>query len=41
MLPIVKKKASLGLTRPMSYHPVSQHAVAQVTLTVDRVGPRR
>ena len=39
LLPIVRKKASLGLARPMSYHPVIQHAVAQVTLTVDWVGP--
>jgi hypothetical protein len=40
LLAIVTKKASLGLTSPISYHPVIQHAVAQATLALDWVGPR-
>ena len=28
VLPIVQGKSSLGMTRPMSYHPEVQHAVA-------------
>ena len=35
----VKAKKSLGLSRTMAYHPEVQHAMAQLTLALDPVGP--
>ncbi|HEY7065134.1 MAG TPA: acyl-CoA dehydrogenase family protein [Chloroflexota bacterium] len=33
------KRTSLGLSRPMAYHPEYQHAVAEMTLALDSVEP--
>jgi alkylation response protein AidB-like acyl-CoA dehydrogenase len=38
-LPAVKAKTSLGLTRSMAYHPEIQHAVAEMMLAFDPIGP--
>ena len=38
-LPAVKKKTSLAVSRSMAYHPEVQHAVAQMILALDPVGP--
>jgi alkylation response protein AidB-like acyl-CoA dehydrogenase len=38
-LPVVKKKTSLAVSRSMAYHPEVQHAVAQMILALDPVGP--
>ncbi len=35
----VKKKTSLGVTRPMSYHPEVQHCVADMVLALEGIGP--
>ena len=35
----VKGKKSLAVSRTMAYHPEVQHAMAQLTLTLDPVGP--
>jgi alkylation response protein AidB-like acyl-CoA dehydrogenase len=35
----VKKKTSLGLSRPMSYHPEVQHGVAEMVLDLEAIGP--
>jgi alkylation response protein AidB-like acyl-CoA dehydrogenase len=39
VIPIVKGKSSLGLTRPMSYHPEVQHAVAEMMLAYETMIP--
>lgn len=39
VLPIVKSKTSLGMTRPMSYHPEVQHAVADMMLAYETMTP--
>jgi len=39
VLPIVKGKTSLGMTRPMSYHPEVQHAVANMVLNYETMNP--
>ena len=39
VLPMVQKKGSLGLTRPMSYHPEIQHAVAEMVLNYETMNP--
>lgn len=36
----VKKKTSLGLTRSMAYHPEVQHAVADMRLDLESIGPQ-
>jgi len=33
----VKSKSALALTRPMSYHPEIQHALAEMTMTMDAI----
>ncbi|HEY7580045.1 MAG TPA: acyl-CoA dehydrogenase family protein [Acetobacteraceae bacterium] len=38
-LPALKQKTSLAVTRSMAYHPGFQHAVAEMALTFDPVGP--
>ena len=35
----VKSKSSLGLTRSMAYHPEIQHAVAQMVIELESIGP--
>lgn len=35
----VKKKTSIGLGRPMSYHPGVQHRVAEMALALEAIGP--
>ena len=35
----VKKKTSIALTRPMSHHPEVQHAVAEMALELEAIGP--
>jgi alkylation response protein AidB-like acyl-CoA dehydrogenase len=39
VVPALKQKTSVGLGRSMAYHPEVQHAVAQMMLTLDPVGP--
>jgi alkylation response protein AidB-like acyl-CoA dehydrogenase len=39
VVPALKHKTSVGLGRSMAYHPEVQHAVAQMMLTLDPVGP--
>ena len=39
VLPIVQGKSSLGLTRPMSYHPEVQHSVAEMVLAYETMNP--
>ena len=39
VIPGVRKKTSLGLSRPMHYHPEIQHAVAQMQLTYQTMDP--
>ena len=39
VLPAVKKKTSLSLTRSMAYHPEIQHVVADMMLMFDPIGP--
>jgi alkylation response protein AidB-like acyl-CoA dehydrogenase len=34
-----KAKRSIGLTRPMAYHPELQHRVAQMGLAIEAIGP--
>jgi alkylation response protein AidB-like acyl-CoA dehydrogenase len=38
-LPAVKKKTSLAVSRSMAHHPEVQHAVAQMVLALDAIGP--
>jgi alkylation response protein AidB-like acyl-CoA dehydrogenase len=38
-LPGVKSKTSLAVSRTMAYHPEIQHAVAEMTLAFDPIGP--
>jgi alkylation response protein AidB-like acyl-CoA dehydrogenase len=35
----VKKKTSIGLSRPMSYHAEVQHSVAEMVLDLEAIGP--
>jgi alkylation response protein AidB-like acyl-CoA dehydrogenase len=35
----LKSKTSLGLTRPMIYHPEIQHGAAEITLAIEAMGP--
>jgi alkylation response protein AidB-like acyl-CoA dehydrogenase len=39
VLPIVQGKSSLGLGRPMSYHPEIQHSVAEMVLAYETMNP--
>jgi len=39
VLPTVQGKSSLGLTRPMSYHPEVQHSVAEMMLAYETMIP--
>lgn len=39
VIPMLKERTSLGLTRPMSYHPEVQHSVAEMTLIHDTMDP--
>jgi alkylation response protein AidB-like acyl-CoA dehydrogenase len=34
-----KKKTSLAVTRPMAYHPEIQHAIAEMQLEIESMGP--
>jgi len=36
----VKSKTSLGLTRPMSYHPITQYKIAEIQLAMSAVEPQ-
>ena len=36
----VKKKTSLAMTRSMAYHPEVQHAVAEMVIEVESIGPQ-
>jgi alkylation response protein AidB-like acyl-CoA dehydrogenase len=38
-LPALKKKTALAVSRSMAYHPEMQHAVAEMALTYDPIGP--
>ncbi len=38
-LPALKKKTSLAVSRSMAYHPEIQHAVAEMMLAFDSIGP--
>lgn len=38
-LPAIKSKTSLAVSRSMAYHPEIQHAVAQMMLAFDPIGP--
>ncbi len=38
-LPALKKKTALAVSRSMAYHPEIQHAVAEMALTYDPIGP--
>ncbi len=35
----LKSKTSLGLTRPMTYHPEIQHGVAEMAIAIEAMGP--
>jgi alkylation response protein AidB-like acyl-CoA dehydrogenase len=35
----VKSKTSLGVSRSMAYHPEIQHAIAEMALALDPIGP--
>jgi alkylation response protein AidB-like acyl-CoA dehydrogenase len=35
----LKSKTSIGLTRPMTYHPEIQHGVAEMALEIESIGP--
>jgi len=35
----VKKKCSLALTRSMAYHPEAQHAIAEMVIELESIGP--
>jgi alkylation response protein AidB-like acyl-CoA dehydrogenase len=39
VLPAIKGKKSMGLTRNMGYHPGIQHGVAELVMTLDPIGP--
>jgi len=39
VLPSLKNKRSVAVSRSMAYHPEVQHAVAEMALTLDPVGP--
>jgi alkylation response protein AidB-like acyl-CoA dehydrogenase len=39
VLPALKNKSSVALTRSMAYQPMVQHAVAEMVLALDAVGP--
>ena len=39
VLPALKNKTSLGLSRSLGYHPEVQHAVAQMVLANESIGP--
>jgi alkylation response protein AidB-like acyl-CoA dehydrogenase len=39
VVPVLKNKSSVALTRSMAYHPEVQHAVAEMGLALDPVGP--
>jgi alkylation response protein AidB-like acyl-CoA dehydrogenase len=39
VVPMLKNKNSVALTRSMAYHPEVQHAVAEMALALDPVGP--
>lgn len=38
-LPAIKQKSSVAVSRSMAYHPEAQHAVAEMQLALDPVGP--
>jgi alkylation response protein AidB-like acyl-CoA dehydrogenase len=38
-LPGIKNKTSIAVSRSMAYHPEIQHAVAEMALTFDPIGP--
>jgi alkylation response protein AidB-like acyl-CoA dehydrogenase len=38
-VPSARKRTSLGLTRPMAYHPEVQHLVAEMALELEAMGP--
>ena len=35
----LKTKTSIGLTRPMTYHPEIQHGVAEIAIAIESMGP--
>ena len=35
----LKTKTSIGLTRPMTYHPEIQHGIAEISLAIEAMGP--
>jgi alkylation response protein AidB-like acyl-CoA dehydrogenase len=35
----LKTKTSLGLTRPMTYHPEIQHGIAEISIAIESMGP--
>jgi len=39
VLPTVKGKSSMGLTRSMAYHPGVQHGVAEMVMALDTIAP--
>lgn len=39
-LEALQTKTSLGLTRPMAYHPTAQYGVAEIVLDLEAVGPQ-
>ena len=36
----VKTKTSIGLTRPMAYHPEVQHGIAEIMMELEAIGPQ-
>ena len=39
VVPMLKNKSSVALTRSMAYQPMAQHALAEMVLALDAVGP--
>jgi alkylation response protein AidB-like acyl-CoA dehydrogenase len=39
ILPLLKTRTSVGLTRPMSYHAEVQHGVAEMVIELESIGP--
>lgn len=41
VLPLQKSKTSLALTRSMAYQPEIQHAIAEMAIELESIGPHR
>ena len=40
VVPSLRKRTSLAMTRPMAYHPAVQHNIAEMTLELEAIGPQ-